>query len=87
ELLELPRVGRNDDFFELGGHSLLAVRLMTQVGVQFGCTVPVKVLFAHRTLKGFAGYLQQHQVLDSWREAISAEPADNELLEHEWTEL
>jgi acyl carrier protein len=87
ELLELPRIGRNDDFFELGGHSLLAVRLVTRVGAQFGCTVPIQALFAHRTLKAFAGCVQQQQVLDTWREAMTAAPADDELLEQEWTEL
>ncbi|KRD77783.1 hypothetical protein ASE43_20875 [Lysobacter sp. Root983] len=87
ELLELPRIGRNDDFFELGGHSLLAVRMVTQIGAQFGCTVPIQALFAHRTLKAFAGCVQQQQVLDTWREAMTATPADAELLEQEWTEL
>lgn len=87
DLLELPRVGRNDDFFELGGHSLLAVRLVTQIGAQFGCVVPIQALFAHRTLKAFAGFVQQQQVLDTWREAMVAAPADDELLEQEWTEL
>jgi arthrofactin-type cyclic lipopeptide synthetase B len=87
ELLDLPRIGRNDDFFELGGHSLLAVRLVTRIGAEFGCTVPIQTLFAHRTLKAFAGYLQQQQALDTWREAMTAAPADDELLEQEWTEL
>jgi hypothetical protein len=60
---------------------------VTRIGAEFGCTVPIQTLFAHRTLKAFAGYLQQQQALDTWREAMTAAPADDELLEQEWTEL
>jgi amino acid adenylation domain-containing protein len=49
EILQRPRVGRNDHFFELGGHSLLAMKvaarvssaLQRQVGVQLLFTAPV----------------------------------------------
>src|SRR5215468_4180254 len=50
ELLQIERVGRQDDFFELGGHSLLAVRLMVHIRQSLGAELPVVALFAQPTL-------------------------------------
>src|SRR5205823_3068641 len=54
DLLGVERVGRHDQFFELGGHSLLAVQLMSRVRHSHGVEVPIRDLFAHPTLAGFA---------------------------------
>ncbi|KAK3817438.1 MAG: Non-ribosomal peptide synthetase module [Benniella sp.] len=53
EVLNLDRVGRNDNFFALGGHSLLAVRLMNRV-VSLGPQMPLSTIFASPTLSTFA---------------------------------
>jgi thioesterase domain-containing protein/acyl carrier protein len=56
ELLQLDRVGTDDNFFEIGGHSLLAVRLVARVCSELDIDVPVATLFAEPTLAGFAQY-------------------------------
>jgi len=56
ELLEVPRVGRQDNFFQLGGHSLLAVTLMERMR-QLGFEVNVGELFSSPTLASLAASL------------------------------
>ncbi|MGN4037963.1 non-ribosomal peptide synthetase, partial [Burkholderia gladioli] len=45
ELLQRPRVSRDDDFFELGGHSLLAIRMLVRLQRQCGVALPIGALF------------------------------------------
>lgn len=44
EVLDVDRVGAEDDFFELGGHSLLAGRLVAEVERRLGLVVPLAAL-------------------------------------------
>ncbi|MCD9461245.1 non-ribosomal peptide synthetase, partial [Marinibactrum halimedae] len=59
DLLDLKpeKIGVNDNFFELGGHSLLATRLISKVRAQFTVDIPVKVLFEHASIAGFAAQI------------------------------
>jgi amino acid adenylation domain-containing protein len=49
-LLGVEGIGRFDDFFELGGHSLLAVRLVAQIGREFGKRIPLATLMVDPTI-------------------------------------
>mgnify|MGYP001599810757 CR=1 FL=1 len=53
-LLGVPRVGRDDNFFHLGGHSLLATRVVARLRARTTLQVPLRALFEHPTLAGFA---------------------------------
>jgi len=53
-LLNVDRVGRDDNFFSLGGHSLLATRIATQVRELFGVELPVRAFFESPTIARIA---------------------------------
>jgi amino acid adenylation domain-containing protein len=48
-LLEVERIGLEDDFFALGGHSLLAVQAMSVLSAELGVMLPVSLLMRHPT--------------------------------------
>ena len=54
ELLQVERVGRQDDFFELGGHSLTATRLLARIRQILGVELPVATVFTQSTLAGLS---------------------------------
>ncbi len=59
EVLELDRVGAEDNFFALGGHSLIALKVVSRVLGQFAVELPVRDLFAAATLAELAERLDQ----------------------------
>ncbi|HYC29469.1 MAG TPA: non-ribosomal peptide synthetase, partial [Chitinophagaceae bacterium] len=59
ELLEVERVGINDDFFDQGGHSLLAIRVISSIRRQLEVELPIADLFDHSTIASLAQHLQQ----------------------------
>jgi amino acid adenylation domain-containing protein len=61
QILNVARVGANDDFFELGGHSLLAVRVMARIAEVFAVRLPVAVLFEASTLRKLAEVVESGQ--------------------------
>jgi phthiocerol/phenolphthiocerol synthesis type-I polyketide synthase E len=54
DVLGLDRVSAVDDFFELGGHSLLGTQLLSRIRSTFGLDIPLRQLFATRTLASLA---------------------------------
>ncbi|WP_062350009.1 non-ribosomal peptide synthetase [Herbidospora yilanensis] len=59
EVLGVPRVGATDDFFALGGHSLLATRVVARIRRAVDLVVPVRTLFASRTVADFAAAVDE----------------------------
>ena len=45
ELLQVDRVGIDDDFFELGGHSLLAAQAVSRLTESFNIQLSIRSLF------------------------------------------
>ncbi|MFI7344380.1 AMP-binding protein [Streptomyces sp. NPDC050085] len=54
EVLELERVGIDDDFFDLGGNSLRAIRLTGLIRAELNLEVSIRTLFAARTISGLS---------------------------------
>jgi natural product biosynthesis luciferase-like monooxygenase protein/amino acid adenylation domain-containing protein len=57
QVLEVERVGLDDNFFQLGGHSLLAMKLLTELKEQFAVDMPINLFFELPDLQSFAAYL------------------------------
>ncbi|MBB6474214.1 non-ribosomal peptide synthetase [Sphaerisporangium rubeum] len=58
EVLGRPEVGVFDDFFALGGHSLLAVQVTARLRAGVGVDVPIRAVFAHRTVAALAAVVE-----------------------------
>jgi acyl-coenzyme A synthetase/AMP-(fatty) acid ligase/acyl carrier protein len=58
-LLNVDRVGVNDNFFLLGGHSLLGTQLLTRVSQTFGVELSLLNLFDHPTLAEMSDQIEK----------------------------
>jgi nonribosomal peptide synthetase DhbF len=54
DVLELDRVGIDEDFFDLGGNSLRAIRLVGLIRTELNLEVSIRTLFAARTIAGLS---------------------------------
>gem|GEM_PF-1294727 len=58
EVLDVPRVGAEDNFFRLGGHSLLALTMVMRVEAELDRTISIATLFQAPTLRALARTLE-----------------------------
>ena len=59
ELLNLEKVGIDDNFFSIGGNSLLSVSLFQKIEKNFGIILPVSTLFRTPTIRELTKRLEQ----------------------------
>ncbi|MBC1239444.1 MULTISPECIES: non-ribosomal peptide synthetase [Nostoc] len=63
ELLNLEKVGVNDNFFDLGGHSLLMVQVNSKLQKFMNLNISIVEMFQNPTINSLAQYLSQEQQL------------------------
>ncbi|MTJ48121.1 non-ribosomal peptide synthetase [Dolichospermum sp. UHCC 0259] len=61
QLLQIGKVGINDNFFDIGGHSLLLVQVHAKLRDMFPVDIAITHLFAHPTISSLSEYLTQAQ--------------------------
>jgi acyl carrier protein len=57
EVLQVPRVGVDQNFFDLGGHSLLTVRVLGRLRETTGQSLPITDMFRFPTVRALARHL------------------------------
>jgi amino acid adenylation domain-containing protein len=57
DMLQIDRVGIDDNFFDLGGNSLLAINTATQLQSAFGVALPVTKIYQYPTISGIAAFI------------------------------
>ncbi|MCH6257183.1 amino acid adenylation domain-containing protein [Puniceicoccaceae bacterium K14] len=66
DVLNLDRVGSNEDFFELGGDSIKSIQISTRAN-ESGVNFSPALVFEFRNVKEFAGELERNGLVDPSR--------------------
>ncbi|BFP39390.1 hypothetical protein FGF1_02350 [Flavobacteriaceae bacterium GF1] len=59
EVLQLNKVGTEDNFIALGGHSLAAIRVTARINEEFQLNVPLNKIFELPTIASYAKYIEE----------------------------
>jgi amino acid adenylation domain-containing protein len=60
EVLQVERVGVNDNFFDLGGHSLLATKIVSRINKLFTVDIPLRKFFEDNTISAIAAPIDNY---------------------------
>lgn len=79
DILNVSRVGSNDNFFSLGGNSLNAIHLINQIWITLSVRIRIKDVFLNPTIKELASYID-HVEKKNYTPIPSAEEKENYLM-------
>ncbi len=65
EVLQIEKIGIDDNFFEMGGTSIMAVKVIAEIEKSTGKRFPLSVLFEYSTVEKFAKLLNEGGEIDS----------------------
>ncbi len=77
EVLDVDRIGVDENFFDLGGHSLLSIRAITKTNKKFGVQLN-QAIMALQTLEQVAAEVDSQRGIDEVDETAAAPPAATE---------
>ncbi|SFB39990.1 thioesterase domain-containing protein, partial [Clostridium frigidicarnis] len=86
EILNIKKVGINDNFFEIGGHSLKATKLISRINKKFNAEISIKDVFYKQTIKElshFIGESKKHSNNISHDDVILLKKSDENSNEKE----
>jgi natural product biosynthesis luciferase-like monooxygenase protein len=75
EVLQIHKVGADDNFFDLGGHSLLMAQVHNRLTEQLAIELPLVKLLEHPTVRSLARHLAQQEQEGGFSAAASRERA------------
>ena len=64
EVLQVEKIGINDDFFDLGGHSLKATIMIGKIHKVLNVEVPLQIIFAKSNIKELSNYIAKLEKTD-----------------------
>ena len=76
QILQLEKVGTNDNFFDIGGHSLLMVRAHAELQEIFGQSLSIVELFQYPTIHTLAIFLTEKIRSSEVREYTNSEKTE-----------
>ncbi|HMZ78170.1 MAG TPA: amino acid adenylation domain-containing protein, partial [Acidobacteriota bacterium] len=73
-LFHRQSISIEDDFFQLGGHSLMAIRLAAAIEKEFGCRLPLAILFQEPTIARLAAAVRTMSPDREWSPLVTLQP-------------
>ncbi|HEX7186104.1 MAG TPA: amino acid adenylation domain-containing protein [Thermoanaerobaculia bacterium] len=83
EVLDLDRIGVEDDFFDLGGHSLLATQVVSRLTRDFEVDLSLRAFFEEPTVAGVSLAITREQMRQGDPERMARLLAQVRSLSHE----
>ena len=73
-LLNIKKIGVDDDFFDIGGHSMIAVALVVKIEKEMGIRIPLATLFERSTISLMAELIDNGPESVKWRSLVPIRP-------------
>ncbi len=70
-VLNVRKIGPDDDFFALGGHSIAAAQLFAMIERELGCAAPLAVLYEASTPRMLARVLSEGGKEEDWKSLVA----------------
>jgi amino acid adenylation domain-containing protein len=75
ELLQIDSVAVDADLFDLGAHSMLCAALLERIHREFGCRIPLPVLFEAATVESLAAIVTGRREVEAAPRIVAVRPA------------